>query len=124
MQFAIFKWRTYEPYVDNHATDFIARHEDGRFLTVQVKTVRKRNYAFIRKRDVKDSRNTCMALVLLDEGEPPRLFVIPLLEWVSPNRLLVDRDYVDGKSDPEYGVQASPVNQALLEKYAAPPRLR
>jgi hypothetical protein len=56
-------------------------------------------------------------MVLLGEGQPPDLYLIPATEWLSPNALLVDRDYVGLKSKPEWGVQLSGRTRPLLAPY-------
>ena len=46
-------------------------------------------------------------MVLLEEDQPPDLYLIPATAWLSPSALLVDRDYFGLKSKPEWGVQLS-----------------
>lgn len=43
-------------------------------------------------------------LVLLVDGDPPRLYLIPSLDWASPDGVLVDRTYERAASAPEWGV--------------------
>jgi len=117
VEFAMAGFKTYAPYADNHAVDFIAIHDDGRNYSVQVKTVRNRNYAFIRKCDFKGAPFT-LALVVLDEGQPPALYVVHSTDWTpDATPLLVERDYDGLKSEPEYGVQPGAKHQHLLDLY-------
>jgi hypothetical protein len=58
-----------------------------------------------------------LALVLLDEDQPPDLYLIPATSWLCPNALLVDRDYEGLKSKPEWGVQLSGRTRPLLAPY-------
>jgi len=55
--------------------------------------------------------------VLLEENQPPDLYVIPATAWRFPNALLVSRDYEGLKSKPEWGVQLSGRNRPLLAPY-------
>ncbi len=56
-------------------------------------------------------------LAILDHGQPPKLFLIPSLDWNSPDGVLVDRTYEAAASPPEWGVNL-PGGRAALGRYA------
>ena len=61
--------------------------------------------------------NLFVAIVLFDEGELPKVYLIPSEEWKKPNEILVDRKYEEKKSPPEWGLNLSLKNMPILEKY-------
>ena len=103
--------------VDDRGIDFVARTEAGNHYDVQVKTVRGFNYVYCRKKVFKISDKMLLALVLLTEEEGPDLYLIPSTAWLSPNALFCDRDYLDKKSAPEWGINLPVRNMPLLEVF-------
>jgi hypothetical protein len=45
------------------------------------------------------------------------LFLIPSLAWKRPNELLLDRNFPDLKSEPDWAISLSKKNLPLLEAY-------
>ena len=103
--------------VDDRGIDFVTRTDAGNHYDVQVKTVRNLYYVYCRKQVFKISEKMLLALVLLTEDEHPDLYLIPSTAWLSPNALFCDRDYVDKKSAPEWGLNLSAKNMPLLEVF-------
>src|SRR5262249_47901502 len=110
-------FEVYTAEVDDRGIDFIARRGGGGFFEVQVKSVRQSSYVFMQKAKFPISSYRLLALVLLDEDQPPDLYLIPATAWLTPNALLVSRDYEGLKSKPEWGVQLSGRTRPLLDAY-------
>ena len=85
----------------------------------QVKSVRGFNYVFFRKECFELRENLYAAIVILDEGDPPKLFLIPATAWQAPSSLFVSHDYEPPrKSKPEWGLGLSAKSYPLLQEYA------
>ena len=118
MEFTMHGFQVYTAEVDDRGIDFVARHGQGQFFEVQVKSLRDRGYIFIQKEKTRLSDDRLAAVVLFTEGKAPDLFLIPMTAWKTPNALLVDHDYGSGKkSKPEFGINLSTKNRELLEPY-------
>ena len=125
MEFTLHGFDVYTAEVDNKGIDFVIRkeHKDANgapeiaYYDVQVKSVRARNYIFLRKDKFKPRNNLLAAICLFEDGELPTLYLIPAKEWHHPNSLFVDRDYEGLKSKPEWGLNLSHRNLVLLEQY-------
>lgn len=117
MEFALYGFEVYTSEVDDRGIDFVARHGTGGFYEVQVKSVRESNYVFMHKSKFPLHPDRLLALVLLEEEQPPDLYLIPATAWLSPSGLLVSRDYEGRKSKPEWGIQLSGRTRPLLLRY-------
>ncbi len=58
-----------------------------------------------------------LALGLFFEGQPPELYLVPSRVWEMPNGVFVSRDYEGLKSKPEWGLNVSQRNTAVLDPY-------
>lgn len=83
-----------------------------------VSTQRVGGYAFWTKRRLEPAVDRYAVLVLLSEGEPPALYCIPTLDWLTPSPPLTDRDYVGQASEPEWGVEVNGAALGALGRYA------
>jgi hypothetical protein len=117
MEFALYGFEIFTSEVDDRGIDFVVRRGQSPFYEIQVKSVRTSNYVFMQKSKFPLHSNRLLALVLLKEDQPPDLYLIRATDWLSPNALLVDRDYVGLKSKPEWGVQISRASKTLLTHY-------
>lgn len=117
MELTMHGFQVYNTEVDDHGIDFVARLADGPFIEVQVKSIRELGYVFLPKQRFTLRPNLYCAFVLLTEGKPPDLYLVPATAWLEPNTLLVDHDYKGLKSPPEYGLNVSKKNMPLLEQY-------
>ncbi len=120
MEFTMFGFDVYSAEVDDKGIDFVVRREAEHYFDVQVKSVRRTDrgsYAFMTKAAFTLRPSMLLALVLFYEGEAPHHFLIPATAWLSPNPLLVGRDYEGKKSAPEWGVNISGRTVPMLEKY-------
>ena len=73
----------------------------------------KGKYVFIKKdKLVMDDRHLVCFLHFI-ENELPEIYVIPATAWKNPTAVLVDRNY----DKPEWGINFSNKNHALLEQY-------
>lgn len=119
MEFSSHGLDVYTSEVDNHGVDFIAKTKSGKYLEVQVKSVCRTKYVFMQKDkwNIEDE-NIYLVLLLFEDGKFPDAFLIPSIEWKTPNQLLCDKNYNGLKSKPEYGLNLSQKNQHLLQKYS------
>lgn len=121
MEFASFGLEVYTSEVDDHGVDFIVKTKKGRFIEVQVKSLRETNngnYTFIykTKMDIDDQDRIVCFIYFINEKFPD-VYLIPATAWKNPNKVLVDRDYPDKKSKPEWGICYSKKNRSLLDEY-------
>lgn len=108
----------YSSEVDDRGIDFVIRRGVDHYYDVQVKSIRGWNYVFMRKSSFELRATLFCALVVLLEGHPPELYLIPATAWATHNPLLVGHDYGAGlKSPPEWGLKLSAKNAPLLEPY-------
>ena len=117
MEFTLWGFEVYSSEVDDRGIDFVVRGHSQEFLEVQVKSVRGFSYIFFPKDRFEPRPILFGAIVLLFQGQPPSHFLIPAEAWLSPNELLVDREYEGRKSKPEYGINLSAKNMPLLVQY-------
>ena len=118
MELTMYGFQVYTTEVDDRGIDFVARYNGGPFLTIQVKSVRELGYVFMQKKKFQLTKDMYLALVILNEGKEPDLYLIPAKAWQSPNELLVDRNYEGKKSKPEWGINISGKNMPLLDAYS------
>jgi hypothetical protein len=109
----------FSPEVDDKGIDFVLRiaGDPPRYHDIQVKTVRRTTYVFMRKDKFRPAPNLLLALVILGEGEEPRMFLIPSSAWQGAKPPFVDRDYDGKRSAPEYGLMLSPSALVMLEPF-------
>ena len=120
LEFLSYGFEVYAPEVDDHGVDFIARKRGtGELFEVQVKSIFKGTYAFIRKDRLPLDERHLVCFLRFEEGKAPDIYVIPAKAWETPDAVLVGREYEGRKSKPEWGIQYSKKNAALLEKYRA-----
>lgn len=119
MELTMYGFQVYSTEVDDRGIDFVARHEVGPFIEVQVKSLRSLGYIFMQKSKFPIRDGMYLALVLLTENEVPRLYLIPATVWKIPNSTFVSRDYdADGQiSKPEWGINLSKKNLPCLAPY-------
>lgn len=119
MELTMHGFQVYSTEVDDRGIDFVARHEAGPFIEVQVKSVRSAEYIYMQKTKfpIRDSMH--LALVIFAENEAPRLYLIPATVWNAPNGTFVSRDYgVEGQtSKPEWGMNLSKKHLPGLSRY-------
>lgn len=118
MEFTMHGFQVYRTEVDDRGIDFVVRYERGPFLQVQVKALRSDSgYVFLQKSKFQLADDLYLALGLLLESQPPKLYLIPSTVWLAPNTVFVSRDYEGLKSLPEWGLTVSRNNLAALEQY-------
>lgn len=118
MELTMYGFEVYTTEVDDRGIDFVARKGRGPFIEVQVKSLRDYGYVFMQKTKFELRDNVFLALGLLFDNEPPRLFLIPANAWKAPNEVFVDRLYEGLKSKPEWGINISRKNMSILEEFA------
>jgi hypothetical protein len=110
----------FSPEVDDKGIDFVLRVDGDApcYYDVQVKTVRSRNtYVFMRKDKFRLTANLLLALVILDAGSEPEMYLIPATAWRNAEPPFADRDYDGKKSAPEYGLTLTPSAMVALEAF-------
>ena len=117
MQFVLHGLDVYAAVIDDRGIDFVLRRANGRYWDVQVKSVRARNYVFMRKDVFRPRPNLLLALTLFEDGAPPEHYLIPASRWETPDTVFVDRDYDGRASAPEYGLNLSRKALQVLEQY-------
>src|SRR5688572_4810745 len=89
MEFTLYGFDVYQAEVDDKGIDFVIRKGHDRYYDIQVKAVRGLNYVFFRKECFELRENLYAALGILDDGEMPKLFLIPAAAWRKQNLLFV-----------------------------------
>lgn len=124
MSFASTGFEVYSPEVDDHGIDFIVRRPRGQFYEIQVKSLRGSRYIFFPKTNFQLRERLCASVVLFpsnseinESKKDLKLFLIPSLAWKKPNGLLVDHEYPNVKSKPEWGLNLSAKNKVLLKDF-------
>ncbi|SNT04937.1 protein of unknown function [Anaerovirgula multivorans] len=118
MEFASYGFEVYTSEVDDHGIDFIVKNKNGRFLEIQVKSIRQTNYVFMQKEKWNiNNSDVYLALLLFKDGNLPEAYLIPASAWKNPNPLICDKDYEGLKSKAEYGLNLSKKNMPLLQLY-------
>lgn len=120
MELTMYGFEVYTTEVDDRGLDFVARRPGKPFLEIQVKSLRSHGYVFMPKSKFSPHENLYLALGLLFESQPPRLYLIPSTVWKQPNTTFVERNYeAPGlKSKPEWGINVSQRNIAEIEAFA------
>lgn len=94
----------------------------GRRVEVFVSTQRIGGYAFWPKRRLQLAADRFVAIVVLDGGSDPAVFVVPTSEWHAAQPPLRDRDNVGKRSEPEYGVSLARSSLPALARYGSQER--
>ena len=116
MEFTLNGFDVFTSEVDNKGVDFIVKL-NNQYFEVQVKSARDNNYIFFPKDKFELKQNLLATIILFQDFHNPEIFLIPSLEWQSPNTLLVSRDYEGKKSKPEWGFSRTIKNRDLLLNY-------
>lgn len=121
MEFTSYGYDVYTSEVDDHGVDFVARDKTGNYIEVQVKSIRKDNYVFIRKDKITLDEKHFVCYLRFVDDQLPEVYVIPATVWKEPNSLFVDYQYdkpgQTGK--PEYGINLSKKTLPMLQAYTA-----
>jgi hypothetical protein len=117
MELTMHGFEVYTTEVDDRGIDFVARHEGGPFIEVQVKSIRDSGYIYMEKTKFALRDSLFLAFVLLLDGAPPNLFLIPSRVWDNPIGVFVSHDYEGRQSSPEWGLNVSRKNMPALEPY-------
>lgn len=118
MELTMYGFQVYTTEVDDRGIDFVARYNNGSYFSIQVKSIREAGYVFMQKDKFTPSKDLYLALVILNEGKEPNLYLIPSTAWQEPNDLLKDNNYEGKQSKPEWGLNLSGKNMSLLKNYS------
>ena len=113
-------YTVYQPIVDDHGIDLIAKKNGKDILYVQVKTVKAGNYTFIKEKnfpDENDEKNFVVFYIRVGEDGVPRTYVFTRKQWPEKNEKKIEHPddkrfsynpYANGqKSEPEYGISGA-----------------
>jgi hypothetical protein len=121
MAFVRAGYDVFTPEVDDRSIDAIIRvpGDPPAYYDLQIKTARiqKPTYVFAKKRLFPLAANRLMAVVLLTEGRAPDVLVIPASAWLEPKPPFTAPEYLDKKSEPEFGLRISSATLADLARY-------
>lgn len=119
MEFTLYGFDVYTPEVDDKGIDFIARMGKNKYYDIHVKSIsEKTKYIFFPKDKFELRKNLLASILLFKQGNAPKIYLIPSLEWNKENTLFRNRNYDEGqKSKPEWGLNLSPKNYSRLEEY-------
>lgn len=117
MEFTMYGFQVFGTEVDDRGIDFVARHNAGPFIEIQVKSLRRPGYVFMRKDKFLLREELYLALAMLTDGFEPKLFLIPSLTWNQDNSIFVRRNYQGKKSKPEWGINVSAKNLSALDEF-------
>ena len=118
MELTMYGFEVYTTEVDDRGIDFVARKGRGPFIKIQVKSLRSYGYVFVQKTKFELRKNVYLALGLMFENEPPRIFLVPATVWRNPNGVFVERNYEGLRSKPEWGINISRRNIPALARFA------
>ena len=113
----MYGFQVYTTEVDDRGIDFVARYQKNKYLSIQVKSIRKLGYVYLLKDKFDLAQDLFLALTTLCEKQDPILYLIPSIAWKKPNALFVSRDYIGLESKPEWGLNLSQKNMHYLEQY-------
>lgn len=112
MELAMYGFELYPPAVDDHGVDLVARWHRDPFFEIQVKSIRKPEYLFLRKKHFHPSPSLYLAVGLHLDGKEPVSLLLPSQVWHEDksqdnllSQVLCENDYLEKKSDPEYGMR-------------------
>ena len=118
MEFTLHGFDIYTSEVDDRGIDFVIRVGGKQYYDVQVKSCREMNYIFFHKDKFEIRENLFGAVVIFINAKTPKLFLFRSTLWLTPNKLLVSHNYKGKQSKPEWGLNISRRNWALLEPHA------
>ena len=125
LNFTVNSIDTFVPLIDDKAIDFIARVDYKHYFDIQVKTIRltKDRYFYETKEKWGEiiRPNLLVAFVILIAEKEPVLLLIPGEKWREEsltNKIFSDRNYLEKKSKPEWGLMLNIKNiEYLKQKY-------
>jgi len=117
MEFTLYGFQVYTAEVDDRGIDFVARHDNGLFFEVQVKSIFKTSYIFFTKDKFILPESLLAAIVVFVQEQSPILYLVPSTVWKEPNPVFSCRDYEGKKSKPEWGFSLTQKYNALIQPY-------
>ena len=109
------------PEVDDRGVDLIVKHlKSKQYYKIQVKTIRKFSYIYMQKERFELAKDLFLYVCLfLNNEENPKFLLIPSLSWKNKKeKYFNDRNYVDKKSKPEWGLSINKSNyDEIIESY-------
>jgi hypothetical protein len=117
MAFVLHGCDAYGSEVDDRGIDMVVRSKVGNFHEIQVKSVHKSNYIFLRKDKFELRDKLWVAVVRFVNGEEPQMFLIPAEAWKDPEPPFSSRDFEGKQLKPEWGLSMAKKHAAAMEEF-------
>lgn len=104
LQLTLYGLDVYTSEVDEKGIDFVVRTNDGRYAAVQVKSLRKPGYVYLKEKHFAPGPGLLVALNLFYGEDGPRTLLIPSRVWLEPIGAFVVNRF---KAGSEYGINVS-----------------
>lgn len=111
MEFTSYGYDVYTSEVDDHGVDFIAKDSKNNYFEIQVKSITKGNYTFIKKDKILLDKNHLVCYIVFEDGSYPDIYVFPATVWENNSSLIFK------VRENEYGINYSKKNIGELEKF-------
>ena len=115
MEFVMYGYLVFGAEIDDRGVDFVIKNNAGKHFDVQVKTVTKSNYTYIK--ESKFSEELWICLVVLNEGEQPKIYLLSGRDWDSDTKGLLQRHCFPNANEPEYGIHLAKKRMPLPERF-------
>jgi hypothetical protein len=98
--------------------DLLVRIDPTLHYEVHTRTVRGFRSVLFDKEHFSPKGNLFAAIVMLEQYQPPKLFMVPSTVWSNPNDLFFSKEYEGMLSSPKWGINLSHKNLPSLDAYA------
>jgi len=119
MEFTKAGFDVYTAEVDDKGIDFIIRKNENEYFGLQNKSIRfpRTKYVFMQKTKFQPRKSLLLSLVIFEQDKEPTFILIPSLNWIKKSHpALKERDYIDKKSKPEWGLDVTKSNIEELKQ--------
>ena len=121
MEFTRVGFDVFTSEIDDKGIDFVIRKNETEYFDIQNKSLRfpTTRYIFMSKSKFNPRKNLLLSMVIFEENKEPTILIVPSSDWIKKEHTaLVDRDYDEKKSKPEYGINITKSNiEELKTKY-------
>lgn len=109
----MFGFDVYTAEVDDHGSDFVVRTRDSKYYDIQVKTMGRSGYVYFVKRKFEIGANRLVALVMLNDGRGPEVFLIPTHAMVDAGRNVCGPQLRRAEERPRVGASNSRADESI-----------
>ena len=107
----------YSSEVDDRGVDLVVRSPRGVFHEIQVKSVCRGSYVFLRKDKFELRENLWAVVVRFVDGEVPTVYLMPAMTWLDPTPPFTSREYEGRQSAPEWGLSLAKKHMDALAAF-------